>query len=109
MTEAILNKINQDDLSVLMCDLESCDEKQKKLISKLMGDKNSTPKVWFEYISYVQNLNTGSKNKKAQLFTLLMKAISTIDQIRYKDDKYFLMLQKVINRRYRYLRSKNLI
>ena len=88
-----------EEFSLFMWESDNGEEKQKQLLINLL-ENNSNAEPWHDYILHVQKLNTGSsgtrgKTKKAQLLKLLGVALECIDEVRHKDDKYFLMLQKV--------------
>ena len=91
-----INFPNEEDFEIFMYDSVSCDDKQSKLLKRvLLGDKYPVPKAWFEYISHLQNIHAGKCKAKRQLVKLLGKAMCAIDTEKYRNDKYFLMLQKV--------------
>jgi hypothetical protein len=94
-TQAFDTKIKKkpfEQFSLLLCDLENCEEIQKNLLKNILFGDESSPLGWLDYINYLINQ---FPNRKMQLQRLVNKAIDCIDEDKHRMSKHLLSLHMI--------------
>ena len=87
----LLKKRASEGFTMLMCDLDECEPKQKELLKIVLFQDHKSPLNWWNYINFIKN-NKLYSTKILQLQRLTNKAISCIDEAKNKDNRYYVGL-----------------
>ena len=78
-----------DQFSALICDLESCESRQRELLHNLLFRNHNSARFWFEYCKFIVE---SFPQRKLQLQRLVNKAFNFINEVENRDDKHFVQL-----------------
>lgn len=82
-----------EQFSLLLFDPETSGNQQKLLIDQILfGDQNNCPQTWLDYVSCVMNV---CPDQKMQVLRLVNKAISCVDENKFRSSKHLLKLHLI--------------
>ena len=78
-----------EQFSVLMCDLEKCDKKQKDLLRPIIFEDHKCVNNWGKYIDYAI---AAFPDRKRQLHRLLNKSLQMLENCDLKDNEEYVRI-----------------
>ena len=85
----ILRTKEREEFKLLLCDVETCDEKQKDLLKPLLFEKDGhqVAENWGNYLAYTI---TSFPDRNVHLQRLVNKALEFLDETQNRDNKFYL-------------------